>query len=531
MVPNPALSITSQTTGSSASIAVAITDGFVLNPPSPISATAARSGCAILTPMTADGPKPIVASPLGVMNVPGTVIGNCWPTPFLFQPTSVTMKPSSGTALPQFRKNPFRPQRKLVRVPLVIPVRGECLAASGDLVSEASAIAMRRPTGGGGQGRQRELRVGDDAQLGRVVPADLRLVRVDVNQTRRRNRERETRIPRARIGLGEARPNRDDQIGGAAFVVRNRRAPEPGLSKEQGMVGVQAAFAHQCVRDRHFERFGKSGELRRGTSRHHAAARVEERALRGRERVDDVSGDRLVDRGTRHHGRNLLKGVDRQILGEQVHWHIDEDRTRTSRLTQMKRALHHARQIADAIDTVDALTERLVNLELIGVPVKVHFLMRMAAVIVRRHVARNDHHGDRIERRIGDTGAGVGQAWSEMRQENPWLAGCPRVPVGCVRGDLFVPRRHKPNPALPERVEECDDRMTAETKHDLDAKALEVIRQQVRGNPCLGPGLRSAIAVVAIVLIGLPAVMRRSRCCRTRRTGPARTADPRASAG
>ena len=47
----------------------------------------------------AAGPNPIVASPLGVMKVPGTVIGNCCPTPFLFQPTSVTMKPSSGTAL------------------------------------------------------------------------------------------------------------------------------------------------------------------------------------------------------------------------------------------------------------------------------------------------------------------------------------------------------------------------------------------------------------------------------------------------
>ena len=80
-------------------MAVAITEGFVLNPPSPMSDTAARSGCAILTPSTAAGPNPMVASPLGVMNVPGTVMGNCCPTPFLFQPTSVTMKPFSGTAL------------------------------------------------------------------------------------------------------------------------------------------------------------------------------------------------------------------------------------------------------------------------------------------------------------------------------------------------------------------------------------------------------------------------------------------------
>jgi hypothetical protein len=32
------------------------------------------------------------------MNVPGTVMGNCCATPFLFQPTSVTRNPSSGSA-------------------------------------------------------------------------------------------------------------------------------------------------------------------------------------------------------------------------------------------------------------------------------------------------------------------------------------------------------------------------------------------------------------------------------------------------
>ena len=155
----------------------------------------------------------------------------------------------------------------------------------------------------------------------------------------------------------------------------------------------------------------------------------------------------------------------------------------------MERPLHHARQIADAIDTVDALAERPVNLELIGVLVEVHFLVRVAAVIVRRHVARNHHHRDRIERCIRHAGAGVGQAGAEMRQENPRLARRPRVAVGRVRRDLFVPRRHESNPAFPERVEQGNDRVTAQTEDDLDAKALEIIRQQVRRNPRLGRGL------------------------------------------
>jgi hypothetical protein len=91
MVPNAALSITSHTTPRPASIAVATTEGLLPNAPSPMSETTARSGFASLTPSAAAGPNPIVARPLGVMNVPGTVMGNCCPTPFLFQPTSVTM--------------------------------------------------------------------------------------------------------------------------------------------------------------------------------------------------------------------------------------------------------------------------------------------------------------------------------------------------------------------------------------------------------------------------------------------------------
>src|SRR4029450_3893846 len=55
MVPNAALSITSQTTPRPASIAVATTEGLLPNAPSPTSATTARSGCASLTPRAGAG--------------------------------------------------------------------------------------------------------------------------------------------------------------------------------------------------------------------------------------------------------------------------------------------------------------------------------------------------------------------------------------------------------------------------------------------------------------------------------------------
>jgi hypothetical protein len=72
-------------------------------------------------------------------------------------------------------------------------------------------------------------------------------------------------------------------------------------------------------------------------------------------------------------------------------------------------ALDDARQIADVVDAIDALAERPVDLELIRILVEIHFLVRMAPVVVARNVAGDHHHRDRVERRVRDAGRGVGQ--------------------------------------------------------------------------------------------------------------------------
>ena len=101
------------------------------------------------------------------------------------------------------------------------------LAAARDLVAQRGRDrAWRLPARRLDERRKRELRVGDDAELGLVVAADLREVGVDVDQARRRNREREARIPRARVRFGEPRADGEDEIGGAALLVGDRRAPE-----------------------------------------------------------------------------------------------------------------------------------------------------------------------------------------------------------------------------------------------------------------------------------------------------------------
>ena len=102
----------------------------------------------------------------------------------------------------------------------------------------------------------------------------------------------------------------------------------------------------------------------------------------------------------------------------------------------MERALHDARQVGRAIDAVYALAEGPVNLELVRILVEVELLMRVAAVEVRRHVAGDHDHRNRIERGVGDTGRRVRQPRAEVRQQDARLPRRSRVAVGGMRGDL-----------------------------------------------------------------------------------------------
>ena len=77
IVPKALLFMTTQTTGTFSSRAVASTAGFCPKPPSPTSETTTRSGWAILAPTAAGAPKPMVAKPPGVRNVPGVRMSNC----------------------------------------------------------------------------------------------------------------------------------------------------------------------------------------------------------------------------------------------------------------------------------------------------------------------------------------------------------------------------------------------------------------------------------------------------------------------
>ena len=104
MVPKAELFITTQVTAMPSWAAVARQEGCTPKPPSPVRVMQMRSGAASLPPSTAEAPKPMLARPEVWWMEPGTVMSNCWATPFLFQPTSVKIRASSGmTSFTSFR--------------------------------------------------------------------------------------------------------------------------------------------------------------------------------------------------------------------------------------------------------------------------------------------------------------------------------------------------------------------------------------------------------------------------------------------
>ena len=250
------------------------------------------------------------------------------------------------------------------------------------------------------------------------------------------------------------------------------------------MVVGQRALAHQRVRDRQRQVFGQFAHLVGRVGEQDAAADVHQRRLRREQRADDRFGRHVVQRGLVQRLRvrqHALPQADVDFLGEDVHRHVDQHRAGPPALGQRERLLDDLGEQMRRIHAPRPLHERPVDLVLRRVGMQVHFLVRMLAEVVRRHVAGNHHHRDRVERRIGHAGRGVGEPGRQVRQQHRRLLRRARVAVGRVRGDLLVPRVDELDLlALRQRGEHGDVRMAAEAEDVLDAARLEVLHQLVR---------------------------------------------------
>ena len=161
-------------------------------------------------------------------------------------------------------------------------------------------------------------------------------------------------------------------------------------------------------------------------------------------------------------------------LREHVHRNVDQHRAGLAALGQQERLLDDLGQELGLLDPPGSLHEGPVDLVLRGVGVQVDLLVGVPAEVVRRHVTRDHHHRDAVERGVGHPGGGVGQAGAEVAQHDARPSGHPGVAVGGVRSDLLVAHVHELDVAVRHGGQYGDVRVTAQPEHVANAAPLQV---------------------------------------------------------
>jgi hypothetical protein len=149
----------------------------------------------------------MVARPPGVKIVPGSRIGKLLADPVLVPAHVGRDERVARDRRAHVGEDALGAHREGVALGVLAVALDERLAHRPDLARQREALdplgTSARATRH--QGGQRLLQVRDGADLGRIVAADLGRVDVDVDELRRREVERVLLLPRAAVGLREAR--------------------------------------------------------------------------------------------------------------------------------------------------------------------------------------------------------------------------------------------------------------------------------------------------------------------------------------
>ena len=195
---------------------------------------------------------------------------------------------------------------------------------------------------------EHRLGVAENANLHRVVLADLEAVDVDLDQLGRRDIEGDTRPVRRRNAIGKAAADGQDDIGGPRHgVARNGTEVAAGAGEEVVVLG-ETALAHERRGDGRADELGDRLQFRGGFRLDDAAAREQDRALGLEQKVDRPGDIVRVAEGSRL-GTPFLSISQRNLggLGLDILRHVEQDRALASFQHGVEGLLKHVRQLFD----------------------------------------------------------------------------------------------------------------------------------------------------------------------------------------
>ena len=244
------------------------------------------------------------------------------------------------------------------------------------------------------------------------------------------------------------------------------------------MVVGKGALAHKAMGDRDAQMVDEVLQFVPRLRQKHAAAHVKQRVVGFGQVLDDGRRGVVVERRLLQRlgvGLQAIEKFGLDLGREDVHRDIDQDRAGLAALGEQEGLLDDLREQVGAIDAPGPLDEGAVDFELRPVGMEVDLLVRVLAEVVGRYVAGDHHHRSAVESRIGDTRRGIGQAGTQMGEQDRGFAGGAGVAVGGMGRDLFVSDVDELETAVGHSRKERDVGVPAQTENVRDAPFLEVL--------------------------------------------------------